>query len=236
MAKGTIIAIGGGFDAAYDKIEMAKRVMALSGKAEPHYLFIPTSAYDALDRDNIALYDKMGCITDVLYLTHAYMTEALAAEQIRRADIIHVPGGNLKFLMRYWNKYNIARYVREAYAAGKVLFGGSTGSMCWFERGYDDCGPEGSFMFVDATNIIPYCNCPHYESVNWQSFNEAVKTQPSPLSAIACENETALVYHDGKYDLLISHARPDARVWFFDANKNYERINLREHPDLLKQL
>lgn len=234
MKKGTIIAIGGGFDSHADQLAMAQRVMELSGKEEPNFLFIPTSAYDSFDDSTVAFYSKMGCNTDVLYLTHAYMTEEMAAAQIRGADIIRVPGGNLKFLMRYWNKFHIAKYMREAYESGKILFGGSTGSMCWFAEGYDDCGPDNSFMFVDATGIIPYCNCPHYEGVKWQTFNEAVKTRSR--SAIACENETALVYSDGKYSLLIASSRPDARVWFFDANDGFKRYDLREHPEILEKL
>ena len=231
---GTIIAIGGGFDNGPDRVDLARRVMSLTGKEEPNYLFIPTSAYDSFDDSHVAFYSKMGCITDVLFLTHAYMTEEIAAEKIRSADIIHVPGGNLKFLMRYWNKFHLAKYVREAYEAGKVLFGGSTGSMCWFREGYDDCGPENSFMFVEATGLIPYGNCPHYEGVKWQSFNDVAPTRG--ISSIACENETAICYIDGKWSVMVSSARPDGRVWFFDAEDNYKRYDLTQHPEILEKL
>lgn len=228
---GKIIGIGGGFDGEY-AWDLAEYVMNLSGKTNPNYLLIPTTCYDGTS--NVGMYSKMGCETDVLYLTHAYITEEIVAEKIRNADIINVPGGDLKFCMNTWKKTNAVKYLREAFDQGKVLFGSSSGSMCWFRQGFDDCGPRGDFMFVDACDLIPYNNVPHYEGEFWHQFDEyADKT---PLSTIACENDTALCYIDGKYSLRICPHRPDARVWFFDANDGYRRYDLTQHPEILEKL
>ena len=233
MEKGKIIAIGGGFgDDA--RVTLARRVWELSGKARPRLLHIPTSGYDFPDGGDVSFYYKLGFDTDILYVTHAYMTEALAAQQIRAADVVHVPGGNLRFLAEHWKRAGIEKYLREAYEQGKVMFGSSTGSMCWFRQGYNDCGPLDSFEFIDALGLLPYCNCPHYESAFWQSFNDRVKE--TPLSSIACENETAVCCIEGEWSLMLSGNRPDARVWFFDAANGYERIDLRLRPDILETL
>ena len=230
---GKIIGIGGGFNGD-DNTALAKYVMELSGKAHPRYLQIPTTGYDIPDGGSYAFYYKMGCETDMLYLTHAYMTEEIVAQKIRAADIIFVPGGNLKFVAETWRRTHADKYLKEAFDAGKVLFGSSSGSMCWFEEGYDDCGPEDAFMFVDALGLLPYCNVPHYESAFWQHFNEdAAKTK---RSTIACENETAICCIDGEWSLRISSARPDGRVWFFDAKDGYRRYDLRQHPEILQTL
>ena len=229
---GTIIGIGGGFDGEYGW-QLAEKIIAKTGKKNPNYLLIPTTGYDFSSAE-ISIYSKMGCDCEILYLTHGYITEEFVAEKIRRADIINVPGGNLKFCMDYWFKTGAVKYLKEAYENGKVLFGGSSGSMCWFRQGFDDCAPNGEFMFVDGCDIIPYNNVPHYEGAFWNSFNDyADKT---PLSTIACENDTAIVYEDGKYSLLISGKRPDARVWFFDAADGYKRYDLTAHPEILERL
>ncbi|MBQ6163488.1 MAG: Type 1 glutamine amidotransferase-like domain-containing protein [Clostridia bacterium] len=230
---GRIIAMGGGFGGD-DAVSLAKKVMEMSGKPTPRYLQIPTTGYDFADGGSIALFAKMGCEVDVLYLTHAYMTEQIIAEKIRSADLIYVPGGNLKFVADVWKKTGADRYLREAFDENKILFGSSSGSMCWFREGFDDCGPESSFMFVDALGLIPYCNVPHYESAFWQEFNKYAATRS--VSSIACENEAALCYIDGKYSVMVSSARPDARVWFFDAGDGYKRFDLREHPEILERL
>lgn len=230
---GKIIGIGGGFgdEAA---VKLAKYVMKLTGKENPNYLQIPTTCYDFASEGDVAFYCKMGCNVDVLYLTHAYMTEEIIRDKIRNADIINVPGGNLKFCCDTWRKTHADIYLREAYEQGKVLFGSSSGSMCWFEEGFDDCGPENSFMFIKGLGLLPYCNCPHYEGKGWQTFNEYASQ--TSLSSIACENETAIAYIDGEWSVMISGARPDARVWFFDSKDGYRRYDLREHGEILKKL
>ncbi len=230
---GKIIAIGGGFNDR-DAVALARRVMELSGKARPNYLLVPTTAYDIPDSRSLALYSKMGCSVDVLYLTHAYMTEAIMAEKIRRADLINVPGGNLAFVMDVWRRTHADEYLREAYDQGKVLFGGSSGSMCWFREGFDDCGPEDSFMFVEGLGLLPYCNCPHYETDFWKAFDDQVSTRG--VSAIACENETAICYIDGKWSVMVASARRDARAWFFDADDGFRRYDLTQHPEILERL
>lgn len=230
---GKVIGIGGGFGGD-ENIKLVKYIISLSGKKYPNYLQIPTTCYDSQETGSISVFAKMGCQTDVLYLTHAYINEEIIASKINNADVIYVPGGNLKFLSDVWKRTNCMKYLKQAFEDGKVLFGTSSGSMCWFNEGFDDCGPEDSFMFVDALGLLPYCNCPHYESAFWQNFNEHIPTRK--LSGIACENESAICYIDGKWSTLISGNRPDARVWFFDKDDNFKRYDLTQHPEILERL
>lgn len=230
---GKIIAMGGGFgdDCAWD---LAEYVIRLTGKEHPNYLQIPTAGYDFADGGSIAVFAKSGCETDILCVSRDGATEDVIAKKVRAADMIYVPGGNLEFLMRHWNRSGLSKYLKEAFDDGKVLFGSSSGSMCWFRQGFDDCGKRNDWMFVDCLDLIPYCNVPHYDSGGWQEYNGfADKT---PLSSICCENEAALVYIDGKYSVLSSARKPDATAYLFDANNGYKRYDLKEHPELLEKL
>lgn len=230
---GKIIAIGGGFE-NYEPFFIVDHVMGLCEKEHPHYLQIPTTCEDGADRGMLSRFFNNGCEVDTLFLTHAYITEEMVAEKIRWADIINVPGGNLNFCMTFWKKTHADKYLREAFEQGKVLFGTSSGSMCWFREGYDDCGPHNDMMFVDGLDLLPYCNCPHYENQFWNRFTEDIKTRK--ISGIACENDTALCFIDDKRYILTSGIRPDARVWFFDANDNFKRYDLKQHPEILEKL
>ena len=230
---GKIVAIGGGFDGR-DADFLVRHILSLSGKERPNYLLIPTTCFDFCGKEYTSNFFNWGCGVDTLFLTRDYMTEELIAEKIRRADVIHVPGGNLRFVAETWRNTHADRYLKEAYEQGKVLFGASSGAMCWFREGYDDCGPENEFMFVEALGLLPYCNCPHYESRSWQTFNEAVRTRK--ISGIACENEAALCFVDDKRYVLHSPARPDARCWFFDAADDFRRYDLEQHPEILHNL
>ena len=230
---GTIIGIGGGFG-GQDQLALARQIIQLSGKEQPNVLHIPTTRYDDPDTSIISLFSRLDCDVDVLCVTHPYITEEMIAAMIRRADIIHVPGGNLKYVMQKWKKTNTVKYLKEAYADGKILFGASSGSMCWFQEGYDDCGPEGEFMFVDCLGLLPYCNVPHYEGRSWQSFNAAASSRS--VSAICCENDAAVMFRDGKCSLLIAGDSPDARVWFFDKDNDFKRVDLTQHPEIVERL
>lgn len=229
---GTIVAMGGGFDDEY-AWDLAEKLIKKTGKKKPAFLTIPTTGYDTGCSD-LSIYSKMGCETDILCVTYPGITEEIIKEKIGKADLINVPGGNLKFCMEHWQKHNTVKYLKEAYNRGAILFGSSSGSMCWFRQGFDDCGPRGNFEFIDCCDIIPYNNVPHYEGDFWHQFDSyASKT---PLSTIACENDTALIYENGKYSIMICDKKPDARVWFFDANEGYKRYDLTAHPEILDRL
>ena len=230
---GNIIAIGGGFGGK-GLFPLARDIMELSGKGRPNYLFLPTTSYDIVDRDGPAVFSKSGCHVEILYLTHAYVTEEIIADKIRRADIIHVPGGNLRFCIDTWRETHTDRYLREAFDSGKTLFGSSSGSMCWFRKGYDNSGYDDSCRFDKALGLLPYCNVPHYETAFWQQFN--LHAEEAGMSTIACENDAAVCLIEGKWSLRISPDRPDARAWFFDAEDGYRRFDLRAHPEILERL
>ncbi len=230
---GKIVAIGGGFDGSHADF-LVRHILSLSDKEKPNFLLIPTAAFDGYGSGMTSRFFNWGCEVDVLCLSHPYITEELVAKMIRKADVICVPGGNLRFLAETWRRTHADKYLKEAFDAGKVLFGSSSGSMCWFKEGYDDCGPENAFMFVDCMDFIPYCNCPHYDSQSWQSFTQAVKSRN--ISAIACENDAAICFVDDKRYILHSPERVDARVWFFDKDQDFKRIDLDANPDVLARL
>ena len=89
-------------------------------------------------------------------------------------------------------------------------------------------------MMIDCLGLIPYANCPHYDSRSWQSFNNVAPSLER--SSIALENDVALCLTDSKYSLLHSPERVDARAWFFDKDKEYRRFDLDAHPEILERL
>ena len=66
--------------------------------------------------------------------------------------------------------------------------------MCWCRRGYDDCGPDGAFVFLDALDFVPCVMCPHWE--DWPAFLTDVKTQD--LDGLGIDNDIAVAVVDGE--------------------------------------
>lgn len=231
---GKIVALGGG---RFDNGEMdnvTEHIISLTGKKNPHFLFIPTASFDNMDEnDDVMLcFMKYGCTADILFLTHEDVTESIIKEKIESADGIFVQGGNLKFLMDTWLETKADKYLLEAYERGTVLSGTSSGAMCWFTEGYDDCINGGEFTFVKCLDIIPYINCPHYQSEHWQTFEKAITGKE--ISGIACDNGAGFCINDGVYYTVAGNE--DGDCYFYDVNDNFRKININQNPGLLKDL
>lgn len=222
-----------GFDNEFDEIwDLAFKVKEITGKDNPNFLLLPTSAFDIYNRGTLNCYHKSGCNVDKLLLGEPYITEEIIKDKILWADMIFVPGGNVKYLMETWKKTGADKYIKQAYEKGTLLFGGSAGSMCWFGEGYDNCAPYDEKMFVECMNFYPYCICPHYQSENWKSFDEAIKSEK--ISGIAIEDGAALCLIDGDNYIFTSHGTETC--YYFDAEDNFKKYDLKEHPEILKKL
>lgn len=232
---GKIVALGGG---RFDNGEMdnvAQHIISLTEKENPLMLFIPTASFDDMDdNDDVKLcFEKFGAKSDILFLTHEDVNEQVIEEKINACDGIFVQGGNLLFLMDTWKKTGADKYLIKAYEDGKVLSGTSSGAMCWFSEGYDDCINGGEFMFVECLGLIKgYINCPHYQSEHWQTFETALKTRT--LSGIACDNGAGFCEKDGEFYTVCGNE--DGDCYFYDIKDNYKKTNLTEHPEILKTL
>ena len=195
---GVIIGIGGGRYSDGEVMPIFERIVELSGKTNPSVLFVPTAGFDDMegDEDIFALFEKLGATVSPLLLTDKMLSYEDIEKNILSADIVYAGGGNLKFLMDTWKKTGADRAFRKAYEKGVILSGYSSGSMCWFAEGYDDCGENHEFMFIECLGLLDYCNCPHYESGYWQGFKEAVKSRE--YSGLALENGAAFIFDNGE--------------------------------------
>lgn len=216
---GVIIGIGGGRYSDGEVMPIFERIVEICGKKNPKVLFVPTAGFDDMegDEDIFSLFEKLGATVSPLLLTDESLTCDEIEQRILSCDIVYAGGGNLKFLMDTWKKTGADAAFRKAYEKGIILSGYSSGSMCWFAEGYDDCGENHEFMFVDCLGLLPYCNCPHYESDYWQRFKEAVKTRS--ISGLAIENGAAFIYENGNCSVMCGN--DGGSVYLLDKEKDF---------------
>ncbi len=216
---GKIVAVGGGRYSDNEVLPIFENIVKLSGKKNPSVLFVPTAGFDDINGDEhiFRLFIGLGCSVSALLLTDKSLSYEEIEEIILSCDIVYAGGGNLKFLMDTWKETGADKAFVKAYERGIVLSGYSSGAMCWFEEGYDDCGENHEFMFVDCLGLLPYCNCPHFESDYWKSFENAIKTRK--ISGIACDDGAALIFENGKYYTVNGNDGGD--VYFFDADNSF---------------
>ena len=219
---GRIVASGGISFNDEEGLKVFQKIVDLCNSAEPKVLYVPTAGHDNYDDfdDLKKQFSDLGCKEyDVLVLTDESLTYEEMKNKIISSDIIFVGGGNLKFLMDVWNRTGATEVFKEAYEKNIVLSGSSSGGMCWFERGYDDCGENAEFMFIDCLGLIPGCNCPHYHSEYWQSFDNVVSDQD--LDGIGVDGDAALVMVDGEISGV--SGVPERGVYKISKDNNYTR-------------
>jgi dipeptidase E len=217
---GKIIALGGGVFENGEVLPIIEKIFEMCDKNDPSVLYLPTAGFDDMSDAEIILKPFKERSTDVesLLLTDESLTDEEIKNKILSADIIYVGGGNLEFLMNTFKKTKADKYLKQAYENGTVLSGLSSGAMCWFEMGWDDCGEDHSFVFIECLGILDGCFCPHYEGASWNKFKEAIKT--IDFDGIAAEDGAALTYVDGVFGTV--SGTEDGDVFVFKRNNDYK--------------
>ena len=230
---GTIVALGGGRFDNGEMRDVAAYIREASGKATPRVLFLPTAGFDDMHGDEPIrdTFLSLGCTFEPLLLSDKTLTREAVRKTILESDIIYAGGGNLQFLLDTWRATGADDALREAYRRGIVLSGFSSGAMCWFTGGYDDCGENHSFVFLRCLGLLPYYYCPHFTSEVWQKFGERLPAVEE--SGVGVEDGAALVYRDGVYTVITGNEGGDA--FFFDQTDGYKKIRITDDADILRR-
>lgn len=229
----TIVALGGGHFDNGEMYAVAEHIVSLSGKAHPSVVFLPTAGFDDMTGDEAIgeTFVSLGCSYEPLLLTDESLSYADIEEKILGCDIIYAGGGNLEFMMNTFRKTGADKALRKAYEKGTVLSGLSSGAMCWFEGGYDDCGPEHSFVFLPCLGFLPrYCS-PHYINETWQLFE--TRLCEVGRDGVGIEDGAALCFRDGHYYCISGNE--DGDVFYIDDKQNYKRIKITEDASVLEK-
>lgn len=215
----TIVAIGGGELKDLDTLKLDKLIVEYTGKSRPRALFIPTASGDSEDYAHTfeRVYGgELGCRTDVLRLLGSTSSGAEVAEQIARADLVYVGGGNTLRMMRRWRALGVDKLLLQAYERGTVLSGLSAGAMCWFRYGHSDSrqfsakGGPWEYIRVKGIGVIPATVCPHHGSDERRlGFRKMIERYGGV--GIGLDDCCALVWRDGTYSVMTS--RDEARAW-----------------------
>lgn len=207
-------------------------ISLVDDKTDMKAVFLPTACRDSHDdeetvRSYFLRHGFTRCTS--LYLSEEPYDDCFVKETIAQASVIYADGGNLKLLLETWRKRGVIPYLTEAYEKGTVIAGQSSGAMCWCRRGYDNCGIDGRYMFLDGLNFIPYILCPHFE--DWQHFLENVKMQE--LDGLAVDNDIAISIVDGEYTVVDSGRNPKHSAFYLPADEGYAVTDLvKEHRKL----
>ncbi|MEI7709137.1 MAG: Type 1 glutamine amidotransferase-like domain-containing protein [bacterium] len=246
-----IVAIGGGeigrpgFPIETTKID--KEIIKLTNKKNPVLLFIPTASGDSEGYfSTVEKYfgKKLGCKTEVLYLTKAKLSKDQIKSKILSADIVYVGGGNTFKMMKIWKKFGVDKILQEAHEKGIILSGLSAGAICWFKYGNSDSrkmkNPKAPLIKVSGLNFIPALLCPHYDFEKDRKPDLKKMMSKTSGIAIAIDNCCAVEIIDETYKIISSKDSANAYKVFWSKGKYYQTLIPKEKKflplfDLLKK-
>jgi dipeptidase E len=202
---GRIIAIGGGEISDLETLPIDRYIVQQTNKQNPKALFIPTASGEPsgyIDSFNKVYGERLGCMTDTLFLQNQVPSDKEIEEKIMSADIIYVGGGDTRKMLSEWKQHKVDEYLKVAYEKGTILTGLSAGSICWFSFGHSEISENPvEFIRINALGFIDAIHCPHYnEQERIQDFEQMMKT--SDLTGIAIEDLCAIDFYDNQYRVI----------------------------------
>jgi peptidase E len=200
---------GGGFleeDAA-----LVDFLLSLAPRPRPRVCYLPTPSGDS-DRGVAAFFEALSrreCEPSCLRL---FGTPERPAEQLAGMDVIYVSGGNTANALALWRLHGVDRALREAWARGAVLGGGSAGANCWFECSVTDSFGRQLEPLRDGLALLPGSFCPHYGSEERRRpAYRALVDEGFPAGYAA--DDGAALWFEGRDLREAVAARPGARAY-----------------------
>ncbi|MFV2127674.1 Type 1 glutamine amidotransferase-like domain-containing protein [Micromonospora sp. LOL_013] len=139
--------------------------ISLTGVPVAKVCLVPTATGDQLDVIEsfyAAVGDAKQVIPSHLQLFPRPNVDDVGAF-LREQQLIWVTGGSVVNLLAVWRAHRVDAILRECWAAGVVLGGGSAGSICWHTGGVTDSFSERLDPVTETLGLLPYSNGVHHD-------------------------------------------------------------------------
>lgn len=209
---------GGGFSMEWGNTMLDDHVLALSGAERPRVCFLPTASGDA-DHYIVRFYRAFPasrCEPSHISLFRRETGVDDPRSHLLSQDVIYVGGGSVISLLGTWCAHGIDEILREAWAAGVVLCGGSAGSLCWFADAVSGFH-AGAARHVRGLGLLPWSNAVHYgdEPERRVAFRNAIAAGMVPGYAAS---DSAALHFVGTELFEVVSSRPRASAYYVCAD------------------
>jgi peptidase E len=140
-----------------------RQAMALAGVARPRVAAVATAMGD--HPQAIETWYASAADFGPAGLSHLQLFPQPNVPDVRAhlmaQDVIFVGGGSVVNLLAVWRAHRLDAIMRECWAAGVVLAGGSAGSLCWHLGGVTDSFSDDLDLITDGLGFLPFSNGVH---------------------------------------------------------------------------
>ena len=206
-----IVGLGGGGSTPEQVRKLQRYVLALVPRERPRICYVPTAVGDATE--HIArFYETYAGLGELSHLKFfPYPPDDLRAFTLAH-DVLVVSGGNTANLLAIWRVHGFDEIVREAWAEGVVLTGGSAGMICWYEASVTDSfGPQLEGL-RDGLGFLAGSACPHYDGEELRRPRYRALVDGGFPAGVAAEDGVALRY-EGRELADVVTCRPGAQAY-----------------------
>jgi len=195
--SGRILACGGGGD--FDRF-----LLALSDAKRPRVCYLPTAMGD-MPAAIVRFYQRFTSLPCDPFHVELFGMPEEPAERVASADVVLVSGGNTANMLAIWRVHGIHDALRDAWARGAVLGGGSAGANCWFEASITDSFGPALAPLEDGLGLLTGSFCPHYDSEERRRpvYLDLVARGSLP-PGIACDDASAALYEGSELAELVA--------------------------------
>ncbi len=232
-----LVLIGGGDvgrgNTSYETDAIDKRVVELTDKVNPNFLFIglassfSDSYYDTMKK----IYKDLGCTCAYLKKKNILNNRDIVEKKISDADIIYFCGGDTIKLVNDLKEYDLVSLLKKAYDNGTILVGMSAGAIMLSKEGYSDSlklrDEADKYTFVEGLDFIDIVICPHYNDI---SKKEELKgdLKGTDKKVYSLDNGTALISIDNNISFISSINKSNAYLVYYSKD-GYEEEKLLEY-------
>lgn len=181
---------GAGAQTGSKSVRFHQAAVDATGKKKPRIAYIGAASGDSLMFEKMIVPLIFGLKSDVVSvrLSKKKTKTSEAKEQLAGADLIFVSGGDVEEGMRHIHERDLAPFLRELHAQGKVFEGVSAGSimlgMHWVRfEDHDDASAQP----FDCLGIVPHSFDAHDEKDGWgelQTLARLLAAKPQPPSHV----------------------------------------------------
>ncbi len=231
----TILATSGGLMAGLRQspvvAPLLRYAVELSGAlGTPKVCYVGTAMGDN-DRYQVWMYQAFAQAGWMPTHLQAYPMPNVAdvTEHLLSCDVVWVGGGSVANLLALWRLHGYDQAMRTAWEAGVVLGGVSAGSLCWHQGGTTDSFTYELSPITTGLGMLPYSNCPHYDSEKRRRPLYQSLVQDGTLNAgYASDDGVGLLYRGTELVEVVSE-RDDCYGWHVEPGE-VEAVETRLEP------
>lgn len=139
------------------------------------------------------------------------------AEKVRGANFIYLSGGRPNYLYDSLENTRVWEAILSVLKHGGILAGCSAGAMIMGEAFFSFSGDRSGFQFIPGAMIMP-----HFDEIPESRLKQRLTMIPPNLTLLGIDGNTALVQHNGLYEVVGSGS---VSVW-----RGSEKIRCAQGP------